>query len=111
MNFYRGTGVALVTPFNEKGEIDEISLRQLVREVIQGGVDYLVALGTTSEAADFDRGGTSAGIDNYFRRKPRAFTRNGWNRRKQYGRSAEKYSEFSLCERVLCGIERDTLLQ
>ena len=51
MNFYRGTGVALVTPFNEKGEIDEISLRQLVREVIQGGVDYLVALGTTSEAA------------------------------------------------------------
>ena len=33
MNFYRGTGVALVTPFNEKGEIDEISLRQLVREV------------------------------------------------------------------------------
>ena len=24
MNFYWGTGVALVTPFNEKGEIDEI---------------------------------------------------------------------------------------
>lgn len=50
MNFYTGTGVALVTPFNEKGEIDEVSLRQLVREVILGGVDYLVALGTTSEA-------------------------------------------------------------
>ena len=110
MNFYRGTGVALVTPFNEKGEIDEISLRQLVREVIQGGVDYLVALGTTSEAATLTEA-ERLQVLTIILEEPRAFTRNGWNRRKQYGRSAEKYSEFSLCERVLCGIERDTLLQ
>ena len=41
----------MVTPFDEIGNIDESSLRNLVNYVIDGGVDYLVALGTTSEAA------------------------------------------------------------
>ncbi len=44
-----GTGVALVTPFNEKGEVDYPALGKLVDHVIAGGVDYLVALGTTAE--------------------------------------------------------------
>lgn len=51
MKKFSGVGVALVTPFDEIGNIDEISLRNLVNYVIDGGVDYLVALGTTSEAA------------------------------------------------------------
>lgn len=51
MNMFGGTGVALVTPFDESGRIDEVSLKGLVDYVIEGGVDYLVALGTTSEAA------------------------------------------------------------
>lgn len=51
MKKFSGVGVALVTPFNERGEVDEESLRNLVDYVIDGGVDYLVALGTTSEAA------------------------------------------------------------
>ena len=51
MKKFSGVGVALVTPFDETGRIDENSLRNLVNYVIDGGVDYLVALGTTSEAA------------------------------------------------------------
>lgn len=47
----KGTGVALITPFHKYGTIDFTSLGSLVEHVIKGGVDYLVALGTTSEAA------------------------------------------------------------
>ena len=50
MNQFRGTGVALVTPFNNDGSVDYASLEKLVDFVIAGGVNYLVALGTTSEA-------------------------------------------------------------
>ena len=49
MKKFSGVGVALVTPFDETGRVDEHSLRNLVNYVIDGGVDYLVALGTTSE--------------------------------------------------------------
>lgn len=49
MKNYTGTGVALVTPFNEKGRIDVEGLRNLVSYVTEGGVDFLVALGTTAE--------------------------------------------------------------
>lgn len=51
MKMFTGTGVALVTPFCPDGSVDEISLRNLVDYTIEGGVNYLVALGTTSEAA------------------------------------------------------------
>lgn len=46
---YRGTGVALVTPFNDDFTVDHEALEVLVDEVIEGGVDFLVALGTTAE--------------------------------------------------------------
>ena len=46
-----GTGVALVTPFHPSGQIDFTSLGRLVNHVIDGGVDFLVALGTTAETA------------------------------------------------------------
>ncbi|MEL6559839.1 MAG: 4-hydroxy-tetrahydrodipicolinate synthase [Bacteroidota bacterium] len=46
-----GTGVALVTPFNENLEIDYNALEKLVEHVITGGVDYLVVMGTTGEAS------------------------------------------------------------
>jgi len=45
-----GTGVALVTPFNENGEIDFDALKKLVKHVMDGGVDYLVLHGTTGES-------------------------------------------------------------
>jgi 4-hydroxy-tetrahydrodipicolinate synthase len=46
---FRGTGVALVTPFKEDLSIDFDALGKLVDHVIGGGVNYLVALGTTAE--------------------------------------------------------------
>jgi len=42
-------GVALVTPFDDKGAIDYDALARLVGHVSDGGVDYLVTLGTTAE--------------------------------------------------------------
>lgn len=50
MKELRGTGVALVTPFNENGSIDVAALSSIVRHCQDGGVDYLVALGTTAES-------------------------------------------------------------
>ena len=45
-----GTGVALVTPFKEDSTVDVEALRKVVRYSIEGGVDYLVVLGTTGES-------------------------------------------------------------
>lgn len=47
-NKFRGTGVALVTPF-ENGIVDYQGLERLINHVITGGVEYLVSLGTTGE--------------------------------------------------------------
>lgn len=49
-NKFGGTGVAIVTPFSD-GEIDYSALRIVVDHVISGGVDFIVALGSTGEAA------------------------------------------------------------
>jgi len=48
---FTGTGVALVTPFLDDTRPDYDGLRRLVRHAIEGGVDYLVVLGTTAETA------------------------------------------------------------
>ena len=44
-----GTGVALITPFHKNGKIDFTALEKLVEHVIKGGVDFLVAMGSTGE--------------------------------------------------------------
>jgi len=49
-----GFGVALATPFVPEGQIDEAGLTRLVQHVVTGGVDFLVALGSTGEAAMLD---------------------------------------------------------
>ncbi|WP_111709175.1 4-hydroxy-tetrahydrodipicolinate synthase [Lutibacter citreus] len=46
-----GTGVALVTPFNSDKSVDVEGLKRLVEFQINYGVNYLVVLGTTAEAA------------------------------------------------------------
>lgn len=51
MNAFKGTGVALVTPFHDDQSIDFGSLKMLIDHVVSGGVDYLVVLGTTGESA------------------------------------------------------------
>jgi len=44
-----GTGVALITPFKTDGSVDFEALKKVVSHVVAGGVEYVVALGTTSE--------------------------------------------------------------
>lgn len=51
MEELRGTGVALITPFDDDNQIDFPSLERLVHYQIDNGVDYLVVLGTTGETA------------------------------------------------------------
>jgi 4-hydroxy-tetrahydrodipicolinate synthase len=46
---FAGTGVAIVTPFLENGDIDVASLEKLVNHMVDGGVEYIVSLGTTGE--------------------------------------------------------------
>lgn len=46
----KGVGVALITPFNNF-EVDYEALARMVDHVIEGGVDYIVALGSTAETA------------------------------------------------------------
>ncbi len=46
-----GTGVALVTPFKKDFSVDVEALKRIVNYVIDGGVEYLVVLGTTAESA------------------------------------------------------------
>jgi len=45
----RGTGVALVTPFQENFSVDYTALGKVIDFVIEGGVNYVVSLGTTGE--------------------------------------------------------------
>ena len=52
---FTGTGVAIVTPFRTDGSIDFKSLGKLVEHVIKGGVNYIVALGTTGESVTLSK--------------------------------------------------------
>jgi len=51
MQAFIGTGVALVTPFKKDFSVDVEALKRIVNYVIDGGVEYLVVLGTTAESA------------------------------------------------------------
>jgi 4-hydroxy-tetrahydrodipicolinate synthase len=48
---FKGTGVALITPFHSNGSVDFTSLQKLLEYNISGGVDYFVVMGTTAESA------------------------------------------------------------
>ena len=49
-NIFKGTGVALVTPFKDDFSVDAEALTRIVHHVVDNGADFLVVLGTTSEA-------------------------------------------------------------
>jgi 4-hydroxy-tetrahydrodipicolinate synthase len=51
----KGVGVALVTPFNEEKEINFSEFEKVVNHVIDGGVDYVVVLGTTGEVVTLNK--------------------------------------------------------
>ena len=50
MQSFIGTGVALVTPFKKDFSVDVEALARIVNHVVEGGVEYLVVLGTTAES-------------------------------------------------------------
>lgn len=50
MEKFKGTGVAIITPFNQDKSIDYKSLEKLVEHLITNGIDYLVVQGTTGES-------------------------------------------------------------
>ena len=49
-NIFKGTGIALITPFKADFSVDYEALKRIVNHVIDHGADFLVVLGTTSEA-------------------------------------------------------------
>lgn len=49
MKKFRGTGVAIITPFKNDTSIDFSALGRVINHVIKGGVNYIVAMGTTGE--------------------------------------------------------------
>ena len=50
MKKFRGTGVAIVTPFKNDSSLDFAALGRVVNHVISGGVNYIVVMGTTGES-------------------------------------------------------------
>ena len=51
MKKFEGTGVAIVTPFLDDTQVDYEALGRVVNHVIEGGVNYIVVMGTTGEAS------------------------------------------------------------
>src|SRR5688572_24247185 len=55
MNPLKGLGVAMITPFKKDQTIDVNALKKLTDFLLEGGVDYLVVLGTTGESVTLDK--------------------------------------------------------
>jgi 4-hydroxy-tetrahydrodipicolinate synthase len=55
MTKFYGTGVAMVTPFQADGQVDYSALKRLIDHLVDGGVEYLVSLGTTGESATLSK--------------------------------------------------------
>lgn len=51
MSIFKGSGVALVTPFNKNGEIDYETLKRLIDFQIENGTDSIIICGTTGESS------------------------------------------------------------
>jgi 4-hydroxy-tetrahydrodipicolinate synthase len=60
---FSGTGVAIITPFHTDGSIDFNSLTNLVNFQVNNGINYLVVMGTTGEAATLNKDEKKAVID------------------------------------------------
>lgn len=50
----QGTGVAIITPFKSSMEVDFDALGKLIDFIIEGGIDYIITLGTTGETPTLD---------------------------------------------------------
>ena len=60
---FNGTGVALVTPFRKQDAVDFSKLELMINNIIDNGINFIVALGTTSEAATMTDTEKSAVLD------------------------------------------------
>ncbi len=52
---FKGTGVALITPFQKNGSVDFDSLDKVIKHILKGKCEYLVPLGTTGESATLSK--------------------------------------------------------
>lgn len=52
---FLGTGVALITPFDDNNKVDKDALTKIVNYQIDNGIEYLVVLGTTAESATLSK--------------------------------------------------------
>lgn len=55
MKKFRGIGVAIVTPFKNDSSIDFAAMGRIVNHVIEGGVNYIVLMGTTGESVTLSK--------------------------------------------------------
>jgi 4-hydroxy-tetrahydrodipicolinate synthase len=55
MKLLQGAGVAIITPFNQKQQVDFDALAAMVEYMIEGGINYIVTLGTTGETPVLSR--------------------------------------------------------
>ncbi len=63
----RGTGVAIVTPFDAKGKVDAPALTNIVKHLHAGKVEYIVVLGTTGESVTLSKDEKKLVIDTVIR--------------------------------------------
>ncbi len=52
---FKGLGVAVVTPFNKKLELDRDALKKIIENLVSNGADFLVMLGTTAESVTLSK--------------------------------------------------------
>jgi len=60
---FKGTGVAIITPFHDYGTIDFTAFEKIIEHVISNGINYIVVLGTTGESVTFSKDEKSAILD------------------------------------------------
>ncbi|MCQ2284087.1 MAG: 4-hydroxy-tetrahydrodipicolinate synthase [Bacteroidales bacterium] len=60
---FKGVGVAVITPFLADGQVDYPRLEALIENLVQNKVDFLVALGTTSEYPTLSRAERNAVVE------------------------------------------------
>jgi len=90
-----GTGVAIITPF-KNNEIDFPALSRIIEYVIQGGINYIVALGSTGETATLNeeeaRNVLDFCIKNIDNRVPLVAGNFGWNDTKELVKKIKEYN-------------------
>ncbi len=92
---FHGTGVAVITPFRDD-KIDYIALEKIIEFLIDGGIDYLVMLGSTGETATLNEVEARAVLDFTIKqvdgRKPIVAGNFGMNNTLELTRRIEQYN-------------------